>query len=100
MTDDRHARLLRPTAAEAKHLVERAPWDLSAEAEAFIESAKVLAEPYQEEIATLRAELGVLRAQRDAALAACDERAHRFAGRSADLAASVRAALGLQPEGN
>jgi hypothetical protein len=46
---------------------DRAPWDLSPEAEDFIESAKVLAEPYEEDIAALRAEVARLR-EREAAL--------------------------------
>jgi hypothetical protein len=43
----------------------------------------------------LVAEVRRLRAERDAALALCDESAHRFAGHSADLATAVRAALGV-----
>jgi hypothetical protein len=49
----------------------------------------------QARAALTAAGFGVLRAQRDAALALCDESAHRFAGHSADLATAVRAALGV-----
>ena len=60
----------------------------------------------------LRAELAVLRAQRDAALALCDEAdgmAQRLASAGGydpwlrareDFAGTVRAALGVQPEGS
>jgi hypothetical protein len=56
------------------------------------------------EIERLQAELGVLRAQRDAALAACDEAERFFAEqnimRPLLTTVAVRAALGVQPEGN
>jgi hypothetical protein len=60
---------------------------MSPEAEDFIATAKVLAEPYEEDIAALRAEVAELRAQRAAVLDLAERLRHKM--RSANLVDAV-----------